>query len=88
MIIGICPSAETSGDRAMTDETTPETPVAPDGTVVVVDGPTILAPHDLSDHPAIAAGTIRNAGDTALNRDPNSPNFKRPALVRQAQKKS
>ena len=72
--------------------TTPETPapetLAPDGTVIVVDGPTIIAEHDLSGHPAIAAGTIRHAGDTALNRDPNSPNFKRPPLQRQAPKKS
>jgi hypothetical protein len=61
-------------------ETVPET--APDGTATIVPGPTVLGPHDLSDHPALAGGTIRNVGDTVLNRDINAPSFKRPPLQR------
>jgi hypothetical protein len=43
-------------------------------------GRTVGGAHDLSDHPALAGGTIVNPGDTVLNRDPNEPSFRRPQL--------
>lgn len=41
---------------------------------------TVGGVHDLSDHPAVLSGQVLNAGDTALNRDPNASNFNRPVL--------
>jgi hypothetical protein len=43
-------------------------------------GKTYGGPHDLTDHPAVASGNIRNPGDTVIGRDPNAPNFRRPPL--------
>ena len=42
---------------------------------------TIGGVHDLSNHPAVLSGQVLNAGDTALSRDPNAPNFNRPVLT-------
>jgi hypothetical protein len=42
---------------------------------------TVAGEHDLSDHPAVLSGNVKNVGDTVINRDPNAPNFKRPVLA-------
>ena len=41
---------------------------------------TVGGAHDLSDHPAVASGNVKNVGDTVINRDPNAPAFRRPPL--------
>ena len=41
---------------------------------------TVGGAHDLSDHPAVASGNVKNVGDTVLGRDPNAPAFRRPPL--------
>jgi hypothetical protein len=41
---------------------------------------TVGGAHDLSDHPAVSSGNVKNVGDTVLNRDPNAPAFRRPPL--------
>lgn len=43
---------------------------------------TVSGAHDLSDHPAVSSGDVKNVGDTVLNRDPNAPAFRRPPLER------
>lgn len=43
--------------------------------------PTIDGAHDLSDHPGVASGTLRNVGDTVRDRDPSAPTFRRPKMV-------
>lgn len=39
--------------------------------------------HDLSDHPAVLSGTLRNVGDTIIGRDESAPTFNRPVLAPQ-----
>lgn len=45
--------------------------------------PTIDGEHDLTDHPGLQGGTIRNVGDSVRSRDPNAPSFRRPQMVQQ-----
>jgi hypothetical protein len=72
----------------------PEDPVNPDLPPVMKpdqtteDAPpakTVGGAHDLSDHPAVASGNVKNVGDTVLNRDPNAPAFRRPPLEMSAE---
>ena len=59
----------------------PQPPVKPEQTT---EDPspsrTVGGPHDLTDHPALATGTVKNVGDTVIGRDPNEPSFRRPVL--------
>lgn len=34
--------------------------------------------HDLTDHPAVVGGVLRNVGDTVIGRDESAPTFNRP----------
>lgn len=72
----------------------PEQPVNPDLPPVMKPDQTTEDPppartvggaHDLSDHPAVASGSVKNVGDTVLNRDPNAPAFRRPPLEEPAE---
>jgi hypothetical protein len=58
-----------------------ETPTPPDGSPEIVDGPTVDGVHDLSDHPAVDAGIVRNVGDTVQDRDPSEPSHRRPDVL-------
>jgi hypothetical protein len=60
-----------------------ETPKTPEGSPEIVDGPTVAGVHDLTDHPAVESGVIRNPGDTVLDRDPNEPSHRRPEVLQQ-----
>src|SRR5688572_11745029 len=64
-----------------TPQPAPPPPVKPEQTAE--DPPpsrTVGGPHDLSDHPALATGVVKNVGDTVIGRDPNEPSFRRPVL--------
>jgi hypothetical protein len=41
---------------------------------------TVGGAHDLSGHPAVSSGNVKNVGDTVVGRDPNAPSFRRPPL--------
>jgi hypothetical protein len=62
-----------------------DSPAPPAGSPEIVDGPTVDGVHDLSDHPAVKSGVIRNPGDTVHDRDPNAPSHRRPVLGEQSE---
>ncbi len=57
-----------------------EMPEHPEVTKDVV----VRGEHDLSEHPAVLSGTLRNVGDKVISRDPSAPAFNRPVLGEQS----
>jgi hypothetical protein len=44
----------------------------------------VSGPHDLSDHPALETGTIKNVGES-VSDDPDAPSFRRPDVIQQSE---